>query len=173
MYVRLAGELELEDGARLSWSVADGRRGRRWRAMSLVDGTISHALLLEVDPAGRPSRLELTTPAGLLTLHPSADQAELHGNIVRPGGGGVEHLALPWGPEPEIDVIGRPLALAVGLHRRRDSVPVGQTLEIEAVAIEPALEIRIVRRRIARTSEDTWRVIGTDGLPDRDDLADT
>ena len=135
--------------------------------MSLVDGAISHALLLEVDRASRPARLELTTPAGLLTLHPSADQAELHGNIVRPGAGGVEHLALPWGPEREIDVTGRPLALALGLHRQRDSVPVGQTLEVEAVAISPALEIGVVRRRVARTREDTWRVFGADGAPDR------
>ncbi len=135
--------------------------------MSLVDRAVSHALVLEVDPAGRPARLELTTSGGLLTLHPSADQAELHGNIVRPGGGGVEHVALPWGPEVEIDVIGRPLALAVGFHRRRDSVPVGQTLEVAAVAIGPALEIGRVRRRVARTSEDTWRVFGADGAPDR------
>ena len=70
--MRLAGALGLADGAWLTWSVADGRRGRRWRAVSTLAGAITHALLLEVDLAGRPARLELTTPAGMLTLHPSA-----------------------------------------------------------------------------------------------------
>ena len=43
-----AGSARLADGARLDWSVADGRRGRRWRAVATVDGHVTHALLLEV-----------------------------------------------------------------------------------------------------------------------------
>jgi hypothetical protein len=176
-YVRQAGELDLEDGARLSWSVADGSRGRRWRAVSLVGGTISHALLLELNLAGRPARLELTTAAGMLTLHPSLDRSELHGNIVRPGRGGVEHLAMAWGDDLEIDVLGRPLAIAAGLHRRRAAVPVGGSASFEVVAVGPGLEIARAERRAERASVGDWLVfdpadgparrlsLDADGLP--------
>src|SRR5476649_2068672 len=98
-YTRLAGRLALGDGATLSWSVADGSRGRRWRAVSVANGSVTHAVLLEVDLARRPSRLELTTRAGMLTLHPSLDGREIHGNVVSAAGDGVRHLAFPWGPE--------------------------------------------------------------------------
>lgn len=142
-----------------------------------MDGLITHAVLLEVDLAGRPARLELTTPDGLLTLHPSADGTQLHGNIVRSGGWGVKPLTLRWDPEREIDVVGRPLAIAVGLNRRRDQTPVGDTIEIDVVAIGAGLEITTTQRRIRREGNGSWRVlprvgflempisIDSDGLP--------
>ena len=114
-YLRRAGAGSLADGAELVWSVADGRRGRRWRAVASVDGLVTHALLLEVDLAGRPSRLELTTPAGLLTLHPEEGSGRLHGNVVT--GSGVRHLALPWSDDHGLEVHGRPIAAAVTAHR--------------------------------------------------------
>ena len=46
---------------------------------------------LEVAPNGRVTRLELTTGAGLLTLHPEPDESALHGNVVTPTG--IRHLA--------------------------------------------------------------------------------
>ena len=174
----MAGELTLADGATLTWSVADGTRGRRWRAVARVEGSITHAALLEVDLAGRPARLELTTPEGMLTLHPSADQAAMHGNIVQSDGWGVKALPLGWDPERELDIVGRPLALGIGLHRRRASVPVGATIEIDVVVIGPGLSIHTTKRRVERQSETAWRVqalsseepdrlfrLDTDGLP--------
>ena len=167
-YIRLAGELTLADGAQLTWSVADGSRGRRWRAVARVDGAITHAALLEIDLAGRPARLELTTPSGLLTLHPSADQAEMHGNIVYAGGWGVKALPLRWDPERELDIAGRPLALGIGLHRRRSSVPVGATIEIDVVVIDSELSIHTTIRRVERLSDTDWRVQALNGaVPDR------
>ena len=170
-YVRLAGELGLADGSRLTWSVADGPRGRRWRAISAADGAISHGLLLEVDPAGRPSRLELTTPAGLLTLHPSSDGHEIHGNVVTTTGEGVRPLAFGWGPEHELEVAGRPLATALGLHRRRKRLAVGASEEIDVLTVGPGLEVVSVTRSVVRLTETRWRVgtveleIDQDGLP--------
>jgi hypothetical protein len=128
-------------------------------------------VLFEVDRAGRPSRLELTTPAGLLTLHPSADQREIHGNVVSATGEGVRPLAFPWGPEHELEVVGRPLASAVALHRRRAEVSVGQGGEFDVLSIDRGLQVAAVRRRFERLSEDRWRVgsleleIDADGLP--------
>ncbi len=152
---------------RLTWSVADGSRGRRWRAVSTADGAITHALLLEVDLAGRPARLELTTPAGMLTLHPSADQRELHGNVVGLAGEGVRPLALGWDSERELDVVDRPLAIAVGLRRRRPSVPVGQAIDIDVVAIGPGLEFTTIVRQVERLEDGLWRIRGTGGAADR------
>jgi hypothetical protein len=55
---------------------------------------IRSSLLLELDPDGRFSHLELSTAAGLLTLHPEGD-GTLHGNAVTADG--VHHVvALPW-----------------------------------------------------------------------------
>ncbi len=173
--MRLAGALGLADGAWLTWSVADGQRGRRWRAVSTLAGAITHALLLEVDLAGRPARLELTTPAGMLTLHPSADQREIHGNVVGTTGEGVRPLAFPWGPEHELEVVGLPLATIVALHRRRASLPVGQGLDVDVLAIGPELDVMAGRRRFERLGQGRWRVAGgasgievqldDDGLP--------
>lgn len=174
--MRLAGELGLPDGSHLTWSVADGRRGRRWRAVSIgPHGTnahlISHVLLLEVDQAGRPSRLELTTPAGLLTLHPAADQGEIHGNVVTTAGAGVRPLAFAWGPEHELEVVGRPIAIAVALHRRQATTRVGEGGEIDVLSIGPDLGVVAARRPFQRLTEGRWRVgsveleIDSDGLP--------
>lgn len=168
---RLAGELLLADGTRLTWSVADGIRGRRWRAVSIGDAGISHAILLEVNPAGRPSRIELTTPAGLLVLHPSPDQLEIHGNVVGTTGAGVRPLAFAWGPEHELEVLGRPLATAVALHRRRDRTAVGGRGAMDVLSIGSDLEAVAHRRSFERLTETAWRVAGVeveidaDGLP--------
>ena len=109
--LRRAGSTVLADGARLDWTVADGSRGRRWRAVATVDGGITHALLLEVGLDGTIARLELTTPDGLLTLHPNRDGTELHGNGVTAAG--VRHHSFPWGPDHALAVAGRPIADAV------------------------------------------------------------
>jgi hypothetical protein len=118
---------------------------------------MTHVLLLEVDPAGRPSRLELTTPAGLLTLHPSSDGHEIHGNVVTTTGEGVRPLAFAWGPDHELEVVGRPLATAVGLHRRRARVLVGASEAVEVLVIGPGLDVEAARRQIARLTETRWR----------------
>ena len=159
--VRLGGWLVLDDGAQLAWSVADGRRGRRWRAVATHEDAISDVLLLELDPAGRPLRLELATPAGLLTLHPEPDERTIHGNVVGPDG--VRPLALAWSPEHELDVVGRPLALAAGLHRRRSRVGVGAATRIPVVSIERDLAVVGGEATVRRLDEGRWAVeVGPD-----------
>ena len=110
-YLRRAGRGTLSDGTTLIWSLAEGERGRRWRAASTVEGRLTHALLLETSPGGRVQRLELTTASGVLTLHPEPDGRSIHGNVVHVGG--VRPLAFPWGPEHELEVVDRPFASAV------------------------------------------------------------
>ena len=78
-------------GDRVWWSVAEGRRGRRWREAIVGDGGPA-ALAAARDGArtGSFSHLELATPAGLLTLHPEGD-GTLHGNAIEAGG--IRHVA--------------------------------------------------------------------------------
>jgi hypothetical protein len=117
--VRRGGRGRLPGGALLTWSLAEGGRGRRWRATRIVDGRLEAALLLEVDGADRLARLELSGAAGLLTIHPSADRREVHGNVVTPDG--VRHLRFTWSPDHELVVEGFPVALMPALRARRES----------------------------------------------------
>ena len=86
--VRSAGHGRRADGAIVTWTVAEGQRGRRWRETVVHDGGW-HSLLLETATDRTFSHLELASPAGLLTLHPEGD-GTLHGNVV--DGGGVHHV---------------------------------------------------------------------------------
>ena len=92
-WLRRAGRGTLEDGGEVGWSVAEGSRGRRWRWTITDAGLMRHVGLVEVDTAGRFGRLELASPDGMLTLHPSDDRRELHGNVVTVEG--VRPLAFP------------------------------------------------------------------------------
>ena len=115
-WLRRAGSGLDASGARVTWSVAEGRRGRRWREVVATDAGIRSSLLLELDPDGRFSHLELATATGLLTLHPEGD-GTLHGNAVTAHG--VAHVrGLPWALDRAIDVEGS--AIAVATWRRKD-----------------------------------------------------
>ena len=101
-WLRVAGTGRDLDGGTVTWSVAEGRRGRRWREAIARDGAILHSLLLELDTDGRFAHLELTTAAGLLTLHPEGD-GTLHGNAIRAAG--ITHVrGLPWQADDVIDI---------------------------------------------------------------------
>ena len=117
--VRRGGRGTLPDGAQLTWSLAEGGRGRRWRASRVRDGRLEGTLLLEIDGADRPARLELGTADGLLTLHPDRDERELHGNVVTPDG--IRHLRFDWSPAHELVVDGFPVVLMAAVRRGRAS----------------------------------------------------
>jgi hypothetical protein len=170
--VRRAGKATLTDGIEVIWSVADGRRGRRWRVMTRRGGSIGFSLLLEVSPDGRPARLELATEAGLLTLHPEA-AGMLHGNVVT--GTGVRHLTLAWSDDHELEVEPLGISRAVTARRLGGSVPVGEGAVVSIVAIDGTLGIHEAMRRYNRLDGRTWRIVGDadtrtltvdeDGLP--------
>ena len=61
--------------------MSEGRKGRRWREVVARGPDVVHALLLETDPDGRFSHLELARADGLWTFHPEGD-GTLHGNHV-------------------------------------------------------------------------------------------
>jgi hypothetical protein len=155
-WLRRAGRARLADGSELLWSLAEGGRGRRWRATTSLDGRITHALLLEVDLAGRPARLELATEAGMLTLHPEPDGRSIDGNVVHRGG--VRPLAFAWSPDHELEVIDRPLATAVTLRRLAARVRVGEGETIPVLAIDRSLAVRPGSRLVRRVADRRWEV---------------
>jgi len=109
--LRLAGRGRWR-GDLVTWTISEGRRGRRWREVLTRDGAMLHSLLLETDPAGRFTHLELAVAGVLVTLHPEGD-GTLHGNRVDEAGAGVEHIeGLPFPDGSGVLVEGSPLGAA-------------------------------------------------------------
>ena len=154
--LRRAGRLPLGNGRELAWSMAEGSRGRRWRSNLLEGGRLVKVLLLEVDLRGRPARLEVSTAAGLLTLHPERDESMIHGNVVR--GDGVEPLALAWSPEHELLVMGNVVPTLVALRRLAGSAGGGDRANVPALIVEDDLRVSEAGLDVRRTAETEWAV---------------
>ena len=152
--IRRAGHGRGPAGELVSWSVADGRRGRRWREVLTRDGAVVLSLLLETNPDRRFSHLEFSTSAGLLTLHPEGD-GTLHGNVVK--WNGLDHVrGLPWDAEGVVIVEASSLSAAAAAHHHRPDSPVGRP----CVRIQLDLSIRP-----GLVDADDLRPTSTDGLP--------
>ena len=156
---RVAGWGVTADGSEVTWTIAEGRRGRRWREVLSRAGAVEHALLLETAPDGRFSHLELARADGLWTFHPEAD-GTLHGNHVGRGEVDVRHVAgWPFGPDDVImieDSLVGPAAIA---WSRAASLPVGSRQMVAAVVIagDGALE-PVPALQVERLSATGWRV---------------
>jgi hypothetical protein len=162
--VRRAGTGRLPGGRRLTWTIADGHRGRRWRAITTSGDRLLHALLLEVAPDGSLARLEVSGPDGLLTLHPAHGAAgTLLGNVVRATG--IEHVALPWSTSHILVLGASPVTAAVAAGSLRTRIGVGEGVSVPAIEIGDALQIRPATWRAARTAERRWRLLAADGGP--------
>jgi hypothetical protein len=162
--VRRAGTGRLPGGRRLTWTVADGIRGRRWRAITTsADGRLVTSLLLETAPGGAVVRLELASAAGLLTLHPDPGQATLHGNVVRRSG--IEHVALPWSAGHVLVVGASPVTGAVAAASLAGHIGTGEGSGVPAVEVGEDLSIRRATWRAARVGERRWRLLAADGGP--------
>lgn len=154
--VRLGGSIRHEEGCELVWSIADGRRGRRWREVCARLGRPSAARLLESDPEGRLTRLEAAASAGLLTLHPSADRRALHGNVVTPTG--VRHIALPWGEAHRVLVAGSIASVAMTCRHLAGLVPPGGTAVFRGVGVDGELRVGEGSVRVERVGLTAWRL---------------
>ncbi len=110
-WLRRAGLLDVGGGETVLWSVAEGRRGRRWRSVRRGSGNeLLSDLLIEADPGRRWTRLELATARGILTLHPEPDDGVVHGNLITARG--VAPLTFGWSPRHRLVVVGEPVAAA-------------------------------------------------------------
>jgi hypothetical protein len=167
--VRRAGSGRLPDGGRVTWTVADGSKGRRWREVVIEGSGIRHSLLFETAPDRRFSHLELASPAGLLTLHPEAD-GTLHGNVV--GADGVRHvIGLPWSREGLVDLAGSAVTTAASAWLLERMEP-GPSAPLMVLRISAALALDAHPVVVARRWDGSWGIAGAsrfaadlDGLP--------
>jgi hypothetical protein len=162
---RRGGRATTIGGEILTWTEAEGSRGTRWREALERDGNLVRSLVLEVSAADRPTRLEITTAAGLLTLHPEPDESRLHGNVV--GDGGVNHLAFAWSPEHDLLVLGSPASATITLRRLAGRIVVGATRTIDVLRIDDALDPRPARWTVERIARHAWHLRDTDGHEER------
>lgn len=168
--LRFGGRGQGADGASVVWSVAEGSRGRRWREVRNVGAAVASSLLLETDPAGRFAHLELSTPSGLLTLHPEPD-GTLHGHAVVSDG--VEHVeGLAWDADGLVLLEGSTVCRLAAAALLADSVAVRSSKAQLAVVIPPTLWLEVKPVRIERLDERAWRfgaeepfAVDRDGLP--------
>jgi hypothetical protein len=163
--VRRGGRARKPGGDLLTWSEAEGERGSRWREALERGGQLRRSLLLETSPDGRPTRLEMTTLAGLLTLHPEPDESAMHGNVVGPDG--VRHLALPWGAEHQLFVVASPATATIAVRRLARTLVSGATVELDVLWIDDALEPWGTRWRVERIGTHSWHLAGVDGSDER------
>ena len=126
-FLRRAGTGTLPDGRLVTWSVAEGTRGRRWRWTIGSPAGLGHAGLVELDPDGRFGRLELETARGMLTLHPDPDRQAAHGNVVRPSG--VDPVEVAWSDDDGLAIEDDPFGSAVAGWRGRGWI-VGPDLQL-------------------------------------------
>jgi len=156
---RVAGWGRASDGSTVTWSVAEGRKGRRWREVRSEGAGVGHALLLETDGARRFSHLELARADGLWTFHPEPD-GTLHGNHVGPDGSGVRHVTgWPFGPDTILLIEGSPISLAAVAWGLADLMDMGAVRAVAGVVIRTAGGLdQVGGIRLERLSERRWRV---------------
>jgi hypothetical protein len=159
--VRRAGHGRFVDGTDVTWSVAEGQKGRRWREVRSRNGVVVSSLLLETFPDGRFAHLELSTEAGLLTLHPEGDRT-LHGNAVVSAG--VRHVVgFPWPDGSLIALEGSAIAIAAAAwYVREAKPPLAADGRRPAVMIDAALELHAAALPADALTGDR---IDADGLP--------
>lgn len=152
-------------GATVTWTMAEGRRGRRWREVVTRDERMAHSLLLETDPDGQFSHLELAVPRALLTLHPEGD-GTMHGNRVEAGGTGVGHLVgLPFGPDGLVLLEGSPVAAAALILALGDAVASEGSVRRPAVIVDGAARVHPDRSiLVERRSTTAWHIGAGEGL---------
>jgi hypothetical protein len=158
--VRRGGHARTSFGDRVTWSQAEGERGTRWREAIEREGHLLRSLLLEVSTEGRPARLEMTTRAGLLTLHPETDESAIHGNIVTADG--IRHLAFPWSSGHELLVLASPASTTIAVRRLDRRVIVGAVSVVDMLRIDDELDPRPVRWRVERIARHGWHLRDTE-----------
>ena len=156
---RVAGSGSLADGSAATWTVAEGRKGRRWREVVTRGTTVIHALMLETDRDGRFSHLELAREDGLWTFHPEGDRT-LHGNHVGRREPGVRHFGgWPFSLDDALIVEGSPISLAALTWRWARSIGEGGVIDLAGVVVGSGDQLdRVGSIRVGRLAGTRWQV---------------
>jgi hypothetical protein len=110
-WLRRAGRGRTGWDAVVTWSVAEGRRGRRWRWAHSDGRGLRVVGLAERLPSGAFGRLELASPSGLLSFHPDPGGGSAHGNVT--AGDGVRSIEVDWDDRWAVGIQGDPFGSAV------------------------------------------------------------
>jgi hypothetical protein len=156
-WLRRAGRGRDTEGWWVIWSVAEGKRGRRWREVRRRDIVVASSLLLETGPDGRFSHLDLSTSAGLMTLHPETD-GTLHGNVIGPEG--VEHVrGRAWDADGIVLLEGSTICKVAAADLLQRWIQVWSSASVPSVTIGPqTLWLDdFVPTRVERLSASQWR----------------
>lgn len=129
------------------------------------DGALVRSLLFEVSTGGRPTRLEIATPAGLLTLHPEPDESALHGNVV--GAHRIRHLAFGWSTEHELLIFGSPASATITLRRLARTLVAGASRDLDVLRIDDDLDPQPARWHVERIARHGWHLRDRDGTDER------
>jgi len=142
-------------GRDVTWTVAEGRHGRRWRELAIEPAGATRSLTLETDGHGAWQRLELAGGSGLLTLHPESD-GSIHGNVASRTG--VRHLSLGAVKPPRVDVPGSLVAEAALCWSMVRHVRVGERKTISVVSVAEPVSAGIVELSVDRRTTGTWEL---------------
>ena len=137
------------------WTVADGRQGRRWRELAVDPAGVARSLMLETDSQGSWLRLEISSPDGLLTLHPESD-GSIHGNIASRTG--VRHIDLGKVKPPRLDVPGSLVAEAALCWVLTRQVKLAERRAITVVSVAEPLSVGLVEITVERRTTATWEL---------------
>ncbi len=162
--LRFGGRGQGADGASVIWSVAEGSRGRRWREVRNAPGGhgMATSLLLETDAAGQFAHLELSTPSGLLTLHPESD-GTLHGHSLVSDG--IEHVeAVAWDIDGLVLLDGSTVCRVAAIALVADTLAAGASRAQLAAVIPATLWLDVRPIRIERVGDTSWRFGSEDPL---------
>jgi hypothetical protein len=161
--VRLAGWGRVGDTI-VTWTVAEGRRGRRWREVVTREDAIVHSLLLETDTERRFSHLELSVAGALVTLHPEGD-GTLHGNRVGRSASVVDHVVgQTFGWDTFVLVEGSRIAAAAMAWALARSMGSGSVI-VSAVVVDRAGRVGATGSiEVQRVDETGWRIGGGDAF---------
>ncbi len=160
---RIGGHGRADAGEAVTWTSAAGARGTRWReVIRTAEGRV-RTVLLEESTDGAPTRLEIASVAGLLTMHPGPDGSSIHGNVV--SADGVRHITLGWRVGHVLLVAGSPVTAAVGLRGQFRAIAVGGTAAAAGVWVDDALEPHVGRWAVTRVDTGVWRLEADDGSP--------
>ena len=142
----------------MTWTVAEGRRGRRWREV-VADGDAVRHVAAARDRSGRPvqpPRAVARRPA-LLTLHPEGD-GTLHGNRVDRDG--VEHvIGVAFDPDGPVLIDDSVIAAAVAAWQETST---DRGAAMRMVVIDGAARVSIVD---GATATPLVVAIDADGAP--------
>ncbi len=142
-------------GRDVTWTVAEGRHGRRWRELAIDTAGVARSLTLETDGQGAWQRLEIDGASGLLSLHPESD-GSIHGNVASRTG--VRHLSVGVVKPPRVDVPGSLVVEAALCWSLSQQIRVGEHRTFSIASVAEPVNVGLSELTVDRRTTGTWEL---------------